>query len=68
LEANQKISAVIFTWFGTEFVVKPTLNVLELRGTQLYVSGLSILMETVLKQKKQLLKEAERRQEEAQKK
>ena len=48
LQVKDKIGAVTFYWQGVEFLVKPSLHVLEVRGHSLYITGLSTLLQTVL--------------------
>ena len=48
LKVNPKMGAVSFIWQGLEFVVKPSLQVVEVRGYTLYVTGVSTLLQTVL--------------------
>jgi mevalonate kinase len=44
LTKDPKAGIVTFTWHARKFIVKPTLEVMELRGTKLYVTGSSMLM------------------------
>ena len=48
LTVNPKIGAVTFIWHGLEFLVKPSLQVVEVRGYTLYLTGVSTLMQTAL--------------------
>ncbi len=48
LRVNEKVGGVTFIWHGVDFFVKPTLNVLEVRGHTLYITGLSTLLQMVL--------------------
>ena len=45
LRANEKNSYVSFQWHSTQFVIKKSLEVFELKGQSLFVSGASILMQ-----------------------
>jgi hypothetical protein len=51
LHIDEKISAVRFTWHAREFIVKPNLTVLELKGVNLYVTGASMLMQAAFMKK-----------------
>jgi hypothetical protein len=48
LNLNTSAGGVTFIWYGTEFFVKPSLHVLEIRGHSLYITGLSTLLQSVL--------------------
>lgn len=47
LQMKEKIGAVVFIWHGVEFLVKPSLHVFEVRGYQLYITGISTLLQVV---------------------
>ncbi|MBI4664584.1 MAG: hypothetical protein HY735_37810 [Verrucomicrobia bacterium] len=47
LQIKEKIGAVVFIWHGVEFLVKPSLHVFEVRGYQLYITGISTLLQVV---------------------
>ncbi|MBI4664030.1 MAG: hypothetical protein HY735_34975 [Verrucomicrobia bacterium] len=48
LEPNQVANVVELTWQSRQFVVKPSLEVFELKGRTLFVNGTSMLIQTVL--------------------
>ena len=48
LKVNPTMGAVSFIWHGLEFIVKPSLQVVEVRGYTLYLTGVSTLLQTVL--------------------
>jgi hypothetical protein len=48
LQPKNAMGAVTFYWHGVEFLVKPTLQVMEIRGNNLYITGLSTLLQVVL--------------------
>jgi hypothetical protein len=48
LQTNQQAGGVTFIWTGTEFFVKTSLHVLEVRGHSLFITGLSTLLQSVL--------------------
>ena len=48
MKANEKLGAVIFIWHGVEFLVKPSMQVFEVRGYNLYITGISTLLQVVL--------------------
>jgi hypothetical protein len=48
LRAEEKSDVVRFTWNSREFVVKKSLEVLEVRGRNVYITGASMLLQTVL--------------------
>lgn len=47
MQTKEKIGAVVFIWHGVEFLVKPSLHVFEVRGYQLYITGISTLLQVV---------------------
>ena len=47
LQIKEKIGAVTFIWHGVEFLVKPSLHAFEVRGYQLYITGISTLLQVV---------------------
>jgi hypothetical protein len=69
LEILEKLDAVRFHWQGREFLVRKNMDVLELKGDNLYMTGTSILIQSVLMKKtknekvlgaiEEVLKEAE---------
>ena len=48
LQKNEGAGVVTFTWQGREFVVRPTREVFEVRGKNLYITGSSMLLHSVL--------------------
>jgi hypothetical protein len=48
LSIDEKAGVVMFGWQSHKFIVKPSLEVLELRGINLMITGASILMQTAL--------------------
>ncbi len=48
LKPVPEADAISFHWQGREFVVKRTLEVLELKGKQVFLTGASMLMQIVL--------------------
>jgi hypothetical protein len=52
LRINERANGVTFIWEGVEFFVSTSLKALELRGNTLYMTGLSILLESVLADRK----------------
>ncbi len=48
LRIEELLGAVTFVWHAREFVVKQSLQVLELKGQNLYVTGATMLMQTAL--------------------
>ena len=48
LKVNDKMGAVTFIWHGVEFVVKTSMHVFEVRGYNLYITGISTLLQVVL--------------------
>jgi hypothetical protein len=48
LSIETKSGAVSFAWNSRKFFVKPTLEVIELRGNGLFITGTSMLMQAVL--------------------
>ena len=48
MKANEKLGAVIFIWHGVEFLVKPSMQVFEVRGYNLYITWISTLLQVVL--------------------
>ena len=45
LKVNDKLGAVSFIWHGVEFLVKPSMHVFEVRGYNLYITGISTLLQ-----------------------
>jgi hypothetical protein len=48
LKNNEQAGVVTFSWNGREFVVKPSLEVLELKNGRVFVTGCSMLMQLTL--------------------
>ena len=48
LKTNDKMGAVSFIWHGVEFMVKASMHVFEVRGYNLYITGISTLLQVVL--------------------
>lgn len=48
LQLNQEAGAVVCTWCAHQFVVTPMLQVFELKGTKLYLTEISILIQALL--------------------
>jgi hypothetical protein len=53
LQIKEKTGAVLFIWHGVEFLVKPSLHVFEVRGYNLYITGISTLLQVVLMRRSQ---------------
>jgi hypothetical protein len=53
LKVLQQLGVVTFYWHGVEFLVRPSLQVLELRGKNVYITGLSTLLQLILARKTQ---------------
>jgi hypothetical protein len=53
LKIKEKTGAVMFIWHGVEFLVKPTMQVFEMRGYNLYITGISTLLQVVLMRRSQ---------------
>ena len=51
LRTNPAASVVEFTWHARHFVVKPTLDVFELKGQTLLITGASMLISAALRTK-----------------
>jgi hypothetical protein len=49
LHLQEKTGVVTFVWHAREFVVKRSLEVLELKGQNLYVTGATMLMQSALR-------------------
>ena len=47
MQVKEKLGAVTLIWHGVEFLVKPSLHVFEVRGYQLYITGISTLLQVV---------------------
>ena len=45
LEIKEAMEAVTFDWQGRQFLVKPSLQVLETKNSKLYITGASILVD-----------------------
>jgi hypothetical protein len=48
LQKDGKAGIVIFSWNSHRFIVKPSLEVLELKATNLFITGASMLMQAAL--------------------
>jgi len=48
LEKNEPAGVITFTWHNTRLVVQPSLQVFELKGQQLFITGSSHLVQTIL--------------------
>lgn len=53
LKVQSQLGVVTFYWHGVEFLVKPNLQVLELRGNNVYITGLSTLLQLILARRTQ---------------
>lgn len=53
MKANEKLGAVMFIWHGVEFLVKTSMHVFEVRGYNLYITGISTLLQVVLMRRNQ---------------
>ena len=51
LKHNTEAGVVTFGWNGRDFVVKPSLEVLELKNGRVFVTGCSMLMQLTLSTK-----------------
>ena len=51
LRTNAQAGVVEFTWHARHFVVKPTLDVFELKGQTLLITGASMLISAALRTK-----------------
>jgi hypothetical protein len=49
LRVQEKTGVVMFVWNAQEFVVKKTLEVFELKGQNLFVTGATMLMQSALR-------------------
>ncbi|MBI2946424.1 MAG: hypothetical protein HYY23_02185 [Verrucomicrobia bacterium] len=45
-KANDQANVIEFAWQSRNFVVKPTLEVMEMKGKNLFITGASMLMQT----------------------
>jgi hypothetical protein len=52
MRASESAGGVTFFWQGIEFFVRESLQVFELRGNTLFITGLSSLLQTVLSRRK----------------
>jgi hypothetical protein len=48
MRINERAAGITFIWQGVEFFVNSALYAFELRGRTLYITGLSVLLQTVL--------------------
>ena len=53
LQIKEKTGAVVFIWHGVEFLVKPSMHVFEVRGYNVYITGISTLLQVVLMRRNQ---------------
>ncbi|MDA1274133.1 MAG: hypothetical protein O2960_08780 [Verrucomicrobia bacterium] len=53
MKANEKVGGVMFIWHGVEFIVKPSMHTFEVRGYNLYITGISTLLQVVLMRRNQ---------------
>ena len=53
LQIKEKAGAILFIWHGVEFLVKPSMHVFEVRGYNLYITGISTLLQVVLMRRNQ---------------
>lgn len=53
MKVNEKLGAVMFIWHGVEFLVKPSMHTFEIRGYNLYITGISTLLQVVLMRRNQ---------------
>lgn len=51
LQTNAQAGVVEFNWHSRHFVVKPTLEVFELKGRTLLITGISMLIQAALQTK-----------------
>ena len=51
LEINEQARIVTFAWHARHFIIKTNYEVLELKGTSLFVTGASMLMQAVFTKK-----------------
>jgi hypothetical protein len=51
LQINEQARIVTFTWHAREFIVKPTYEVLELKGNNLFITGASMLIQAAFTKK-----------------
>ena len=45
-KANEQANVIEFAWQSRNFVVKPSLEVMEMKGKSLFITGASMLMQT----------------------
>ena len=48
LKVHEQSNYVAFQWHSTQFVIKKSMQVFELKGHDIFVSGLSVLMQAAL--------------------
>lgn len=48
LQLKEKSGVVTFQWHGREFAIKKSLEVLEIKGQGLFITGASMLMQSAL--------------------
>lgn len=48
LQIRESMDAVTFGWQGRDFLVKPSMQVLEMKNNNLYITGASMLLQSVL--------------------
>lgn len=51
LQVKEKADVVSFRWQGREFLVKPSLEVFESKGTNVFITGASVLMQLTFAKK-----------------
>lgn len=51
LQKDAKMGVVTFVWNSHKFIVKPSLEVLELRVDRLFITGASMLMQSALQKR-----------------
>jgi hypothetical protein len=51
LRLNEPAGVVTFSWQGRDFAVKKSLEVLEMKGNNLYVTGATMLMQSAFMKK-----------------
>src|ERR1041384_2214248 len=51
LQVNDQAGVITFHWQGREFLVRKSMDVLEVKGKNLFLTGASMLLQTVLLKK-----------------
>jgi hypothetical protein len=49
LRVQEQAGGVVFIWQGVEFLVKQSMEAFEVRGNNIYITGLSLLLQTALR-------------------